>query len=59
MELQVPYVLYAVHLCNVLQGTAKGTHDTKDADLACPFKRGQRLNKVIALILAYLHSEQM
>lgn len=59
MELQVPYVLFAVHLFNGLQGTAKGTYDTKDADLACPFERGQRLNKVIVLFLAYLRSEQM
>ena len=59
MELQIPYVLYVVHLFNGLQGTAKGTYDTKHADLACPFKRGQRLNKVIVLFLPCLHSEQM
>lgn len=59
MELQVPYVLYIVHLFKGLQGSKKGIYDTQDADLACLFKRGQSLIKVTVLFLAYFHSEQM
>lgn len=44
---------------NGLLETAKGTHEEKDVDLLCPFERGQRLNKVIVIFLAYLHSEQI
>lgn len=57
MELQVPYILYVVRLLYGLQRTAKGTYDTKDAVLAYPCEGGQRLNEVIVLLLAYLHSE--
>lgn len=44
---------------NDLLETAKGTHKEKDVDLLHPFERGQRLNKIIVIFLAYLHSEQI
>lgn len=59
MELQVPHVLHTANFFNGLQETAEGTPDKKDVDLLCPFERGQRLNKVIVIFLAYLHSGQM
>lgn len=59
LEVQFPCVLHTTHFFTGLQETAKGTHDGRDVDLVCPFERSQRLNKVIVIFLAYLHSEQM